>query len=207
MDDPIAASPALVVAQKRELLELFTEFEGKNSYVVRDAEGTELLYAAEARKGILAFFLRSWLKAARPFTLAVATPGGERYLTIRRPWRWYFYRIDVADGAGAPLGAVRRRFKILGRRYTIEGPGGEDLAELHGPLIRPWTFKLLIGDREVGAIRKRWSGLLREAFTDADTFGVEFADPALPLALRKLALAATFLIDFVHFEARTAARD
>ncbi|MCA9773364.1 MAG: hypothetical protein KC466_13200 [Myxococcales bacterium] len=207
MEDPIAAAEALVVTQKRELLEIFTELEGKNNYEIRDDHGRAVLYAGEANRGVLAFILRSWLKAARPFTLAVANPAGERYLTVRRPWRFYFYRLEVSDGAGAPLGVVRRRFKILGRRYTIDGADGQSIAELHGPLIRPWTFKLIVGDREVGAIRKRWSGILKEAFTDADNFGVEFADATLPVVLRRLVLAATFLIDFVHFEARTTRRD
>ena len=30
------------------------------------------------------------------------------------------------------------------------------------------------GDTQVGEIRKQWSGLVREAFTDADNFGVTF---------------------------------
>jgi hypothetical protein len=51
----------------------------------------------------------------------------------------------------------------------------------------------------VGRITKQWSGLLREAFTDADTFGVQLG-PGMDPRLRTLALAATFLIDFLYFE-------
>lgn len=207
MTDPIASAAALVVAQKREWLELLTEFEGKNRYAVRDAGGRELLYAAEAGDGLLRFLLRGWLKAARPFTMKVVTPDGGAYLTIRRPWRFYFYRVEVSDGAGAALGAIVRRFALVRRKYRVEDASGQELAQLFGPLLRPWTFFVRIGDREVGAIRKRWSGLLKEAITDADTFGVEFTDPSLSPALRKLLIAATFLVDFVHFEARTSGRD
>jgi hypothetical protein len=37
-------------------------------------------------------------------------------------------------------------------------------------------FKVLSpdGSTEVGKISKQWSGLLREAFTDADNFGISF---------------------------------
>ena len=44
------------------------------------------------------------------------------------------------------------------------------------------------GSTEVGKISKQWSGLLREAFTDADNFGISFPmdlvmNPALPLTM------------------------
>ena len=45
------------------------------------------------------------------------------------------------------------------------------------------------------------SGLMKEAFTDADTFGVQFG-PSMPENHRALILAATFLIDFLYFEDR-----
>ena len=71
--------------------------------------------------------------------------------------------------------------------------------ELRGPLLRPWTFFIDQGDREVGKITKRWSGALKEVFTDADNFAVHF--PAeLSLSEKSLLLGAVFLIDFVHFE-------
>ena len=40
---------------------------------------------------------------------------------------------------------------------------------------------------------------MKEAFTDADTFGVEFGHMMAP-NLRPLVLGATFLIDFLYFE-------
>jgi len=52
---------------------------------------------------------------------------------------------------------------------------------------------------EAGVIRKQWGGLLRELFTDADAFGVEF-QPHVPVEVRKLLLVATFLVDFTCFE-------
>jgi len=53
----------------------------------------------------------------------------------------------------------------------------------------------MLGEQEIGRISKKWSGLLAEAFTDADTFGVEFG-PAMAPPLCALVLAATFLIEF-----------
>ena len=72
---------------------------------------------------------------------------------------------------------------------------------LRGPFFKPWTFNVEQNGREVGKIQKQWSGLGKELFTSADNFGVTFGDMDDP-RLRTLVVAATFLIDFVHFEKR-----
>jgi len=51
----------------------------------------------------------------------------------------------------------------------------------------------------VGEIKKKWSGLLKELFTDADNFGVSFPSGASAKE-KALILGATFLIDFLYFE-------
>ena len=94
--------------------------------------------------------------------------------------------------------SARKRAVSVGITYPPH-PSGAELAVLHGPFFRPWTFRVLVAGREVGQITKQWSGLLREAFTDADTFGVQYG-PGMNPQLRALALAATFLIDFLYFE-------
>ena len=52
---------------------------------------------------------------------------------------------------------------------------------------------------EHGTITKKWSGLLKESFSDADNFGITYA-PEWDVKLKALFLGAVFLIDFVHFE-------
>ncbi|MCA9720712.1 MAG: hypothetical protein KC468_38980 [Myxococcales bacterium] len=195
----IASASRLAVQQQREMLEVFTSFESSNRYVVRAADGQVALYAAESGGGALAFLTRSFLKAKRPFTMHVLRPGGGVALTLRRPWNWFFSELRVDDERGQPLGMIDQRFALFARRFVILGPGGEALAELHGPWFRPWTFRIMRGGQELGKITKQWSGLLKEAFTDADNFGLELG-PAMEPQLRTLALAATFLIDFLYFE-------
>ena len=74
-----------------------------------------------------------------------------------------------------------------------------EIFQLYGPILHPWTFIIRIGDREVGKITKKWSGLLKEAFTKADNFGITFPT-GVDLIRKSLLLGAVFLIDFVHFE-------
>ncbi len=62
-------------------------------------------------------------------------------------------------------------------------------------------FKVLSadGEQEVGEICKLWSGFVKEAFTDADNFGVTFP-PNLDVRIKATLLGAVFLIDFMFFE-------
>jgi uncharacterized protein YxjI len=110
-----------------------------------------------------------------------------------------FSEVSVFDEQGRALGTVKRRFRVLGRRYTVYGPDGAELFELDGPLLHPWTFHITYQGQRIGKITKEWSGLLKEAFTDADNFGVSF--PAeMAVEHKAVFLGAVFLIDFVHFE-------
>jgi hypothetical protein len=76
---------------------------------------------------------------------------------------------------------------------------GRELFRLYGPLLHPWTFEIRQGEKVQGRIVKKWSGLAKEALTDADVFGVTFPAGA-NAATKALLLGAVFLIDFVHFE-------
>lgn len=51
----------------------------------------------------------------------------------------------------------------------------------------------------MGRISKQWSGLAREAFTDADNFGISFPQN-LDVKIKAVLLGAVFLIDFMFFE-------
>lgn len=52
---------------------------------------------------------------------------------------------------------------------------------------------------QVGKVTKQWSGLVREAFTDADNFGISFPMD-LDVNIKAVVLGACFLIDFMFFE-------
>jgi uncharacterized protein YxjI len=197
----LAQAPALVIRQQKEMLEVFTDFETKNRYVVQLPDGQPALYAAEQGGGAMAFLTRSFLKSRRPFTMRLLDAHGQVVFVLERPWTWFFSELHVRDGQGQRLGMIDQRWAFFARRFAVLDANNREVAQLHGPFFRPWTFRVMQGDQEVGRITKQWSGLLREAFTDADTFGVQLG-PQLDERLRALALAATFLIDFLYFEDR-----
>ncbi|KAJ6669364.1 hypothetical protein lerEdw1_008173 [Lerista edwardsae] len=51
----------------------------------------------------------------------------------------------------------------------------------------------------VGRISKQWTGFVKEAFTDADNFGIQFP-MNLDVKMKAVMLGACFLIDFMFFE-------
>lgn len=49
------------------------------------------------------------------------------------------------------------------------------------------------GSKQVGTITKKWSGFIKEAFTDADNFGIQFPMD-LDVTVKATLLGALFLI-------------
>ncbi len=192
----LSSISSLVVSQQKEWGEILSGFETKNRYAVSDVSGSRLYLAAEEAGPTL---LRWFLKALRPFTIAVLTEDGQVVLRVVRPFRFYFHRAEVVDSQGQSLGVIQRRFSVLRRIYSVLDSSGEEIFQLFGPILHPWTFQIRNDGVEYGKITKKWSGLLKEGFTDADNFGVMF--PAeWDVKLKALFLGAVFLIDFVHFE-------
>lgn len=208
MTDPLVQTTSQVLAnthglrvqQQKEWGEIITGWETRNRYEITDSSGQTLFFAGEVDGS---WFARAFLKAKRPFTLEVKDTLGMTALTVRRPWTWFFSRADIFDGNGVQLGTIQQRFAIFQRRYTLLDARGGEIGELHGPFFKPWTFKIRVSGAECGKISKKWSGLLKEAFSDADNFGVEFG-PQIGPDLRTICLGATFLIDFVHFENKSS---
>lgn len=201
MDSIVADRERVLIHQTKEWGEILLGFESKNRYELRDESGQRLGLAAEEAKGVGQWFLRNLFGRCRRATIHVYDEAGNEIGRGEKPFRWFFHRMEVFDGE-QKLGAVQRKWSWLHRVFAVENAAGQEVMQIVSPLFRIWTFRLLFRDQEAGVIRKRWGGLLKEMFTDADAFGVEVA-PHVPLEVRKLLLVATFLIDFTCFENNT----
>jgi len=191
----------LTVRQRKKWLEILLSFEMKNAYDVFDQTQKPVLHVREEGSGLLSFLKRVFLGPTRPFTASVTDPSrSEVWMQLRRPFRFIFHRLEVHGADGTLVGAIQKKWSWVRRVYDVENGRGEVVAELFGPLLKPWTFEILVRGQTRGAIRKRWSGWGKELFTDADNFGVELAN--LDSDLKMLAFAATVLLDVVHFERR-----
>ena len=185
----------LIVRQKVELFEAFTQLETKNQYTVSTPDGHSLLYAYE-ESGALG---RIFLKNHRPLSIHVVDNKNQPVLTASRRFFWFLSHLHVQDGHGRVVGSLRRRFNLLSRRFTIEDSAGTVLAEIRGPLLRPNTF-IIYKQEEIGRVTKQWSGIGREVFTDADTFRVEMDTTKMNQDFGLLMLASALAIDLDFFE-------
>lgn len=197
----LATRPRLFIRQRKEWTEILVDWETRNQYAVLDEGGSELGRIAERAGGIGAFLRRGILRSHRGFEIAVTDAAGQPLLQLSRGFFLLFSDLEVRAADSRPLGRVRRRFGLLYKRYDLEDEHDRVFARVQSPRWRLWTFPVHgeEGAREA-VISKRWGGLLREAFSDADTFGVDFGQGPWSPPERAVIFAAAVSIDFDFFE-------
>lgn len=194
----IQRTSELHVVQRKELAELFG-FETRNKYSI-EAEGVPVAFAAEQGKGGLAFLARMLLGHFRTFEIHFFDAARNLVFRAVHPFRWILQRLEVLSAAGRPIGAIQQRLAFFSKRFDVLDANGRVLLSVSSPVWRPWTFSLTRYDQEVARIEKKWSGVLTEAFMDADRFRVLFLAPDLGADERVLVLAGAVFVDLMYFE-------
>jgi uncharacterized protein YxjI len=199
----LAESQQLIVTQRKELAELLG-VESRNKYEIVNARGAAVGFAAEQGHGFLAFLFRQALGHLRTFDVTFFDQARQVMMVAHHPFRWFFQRFEIRGPEGASIGSLQRRWGIFHRVFDLCDASDTVLLSVSSPLWKPWTFEFLRDGRPVAAVRKKWSGLLREAFLDADNFQIEFAPGPLSQTERKLLLAAAVFIDLIYFERKAS---
>lgn len=188
--------PELIVRQEREIVEIFTSFETANRYSVLTPDGTQLLYAYEES----GTFRRQFMGTHRPLSIHVIDDNSQPILEASRDFFWFLSHLYVSQ-AGRHIGTLNRQFALFSRKFTLSDSADRTIAQIDGSLLRYFTFIVKSAQgSELGRITKQWSGIGREAFTDADTFQIQFTDSGTDQDFRLLMLAAAFAIDLDFFE-------
>jgi hypothetical protein len=180
-------------------LEVLFGAEMANRYNVLTDAGAG--YALETTDGLLGLLKRLLLRSHRTLDVEVFDPREQLTLTLSRPFYWLFSDMTVRDADNRKLGSVRRRFHLLNKRYDLHGPEGRIFARVNAPFWRIWKFPI-VDDRgdQVALVRKRWKGLMREMYTDADKFTVELGERSWSVEQRAVLFAACLSIDLDFFE-------
>ncbi|XP_029828951.3 phospholipid scramblase 1 [Ixodes scapularis] len=199
----------IIIKQKVELLEVFTGFETANKYAILNSMGQDVFFAAEDSDCCT----RNCCGSIRPFGMKIMDNTGREVMFIDRPLRcdtcWFpccLQTMEVMAPPGSPIGYLVQEWSILYPKFRVENAAHETVLRIEGPACR-WrccsdvVFQVLSKDglHQVGKITKQWSGLLKEAFTDADNFGVSFPMD-LDVNIKGVLVGAAFLIDFMFFE-------
>ncbi len=192
----LLAHPQLYVQQRKEWTEILIDWETRNKYAVLDDDRRELAWIAERATGLGGALKRAIFRSHRAFEIDVIDRSGIVMINLSRSFFWFFSDLEVRIGEER-MGSVRRRFGLLHKRYDLHDQTGDVIASISSPLWRLWRFPI---SGTSASIAKKWGGALREFFTDADTYLVDFADHPWTPQQRAVILAAAISIDFDFFE-------
>ena len=187
----LLAHDVVVVRQKAKLVEM------TNQYLLEDAEGNQIGVVEQVGQNLLRKALRLLTSVDQYLThrLEIRDASGTVVLGLLRPAKFLKSKVEVSDGAGAPVGTIVQQ-NVMGKKwFTLEAPDGSILGELLGENWVSWDFQIVDPTGTVVArVNKKWAGMLREGFTTADTYVFQ-AEPSLTGPLRQLAFAAATAID------------
>lgn len=192
----------LVEQHARQWLEILLNWEQRNEYAVTGVNNALVGSVVEQARGFGSALARLTLGSHRPFEICVLEPGtNEVMLEFRRPFFFLFSNLEVQSATGRLLGRVERRFGLIAKKYELLNAEDEIFARISSPAWRPWTFPVLtVEGEECARITKKWSGLAREFYTDADNFAIDFGTMDWSLEERAVLFAAAISIDFDFFE-------
>jgi uncharacterized protein YxjI len=190
---------SILVHQVHELGEWFG-FETRNKYEIFDENKKSIGFAAEQNKGFLGFLARQFLGHWRSFEIHFFSSQRQLAFIAHHPFRWYFQRLEVKSTDGKKLGAIQKRFSIFTKRFDIENAKGLVVMEVASPIWKLWTFNFMHAGKAMASVKKKWSGLLAEGFTDKDNFLVEYSSPTLTEEEKIVILASAVYVDLLYFE-------
>ncbi len=197
----LAGTQRVFIEQRKEWTEVLVDWETRNQYVVATEDGESIAHIAEKSGGFLDHAKRFFLRSHRGFEVGIFDLEGIALLFLRRGFFLVFSDLEVARPGGEIVGLVKRRWGVLYRNYDLVDAHGRVFAHVKGPRWRIWTFPVLGKEgRHEATISKKWGGLLKEAFADADTFGIDFQGPEWSDEERAVIFAAALSIDFDFFE-------
>ncbi len=190
-----------MIQQVKEWGEIIINWETANRYKLMDINKNEIGFVAERHKGLMTTLGRQFLRSHRPFSVDIFNESKKSVLHLSRKFFFFFSNMFIETNEGVRVGAVRRRFGILNKKYDLCDEYGRVFATVKSPFWKIWTFPIIDRSGKVqGAISKKWGGVLKEVFTDADCFLLDYGQGAWTDNQRAVLLATAISIDFDFFE-------
>ncbi|XP_049270079.1 phospholipid scramblase 2-like [Rhipicephalus sanguineus] len=191
----------IVIQQKVELIEVFLGIDSANAYEAKNAMG-QLIYNIRENSS---FCARCCCGPQRCLEIDVSDYTNTVVIHIVRPLRCShcccfccLQAVEVQAPPGTPIARIRQRWSICHPYFTIYSPEDEPALHVVGPICTEsmpckCDVKFEVRSRDgvaIGAVTKEWGGLVKEYFTDADSFNVTFPlDLAVNMKAALLALS------------------
>ncbi|XP_064408720.1 phospholipid scramblase 1-like [Latimeria chalumnae] len=199
----------ILIHQQVSLVEALTGFEANSKFEIKNSLGQRVYFAAEENDCCN----RNCCGPNRSFTIRVLDNTGRDVMVVSRPLRCStccfpccLQELEVQAPPGIPVGYVVQEWHPCLPKFTIQNERREAVLKIVGPCITCSCFndvhfkvKSLDEMLVVGKISKQWTGLLKEALTASDNFGIQFPMD-LDVKMKAVMVGACFLIDFMFFE-------
>uniref|UniRef100_UPI00398F77E6 phospholipid scramblase 2-like n=1 Tax=Pristiophorus japonicus TaxID=55135 RepID=UPI00398F77E6 len=199
----------VLIHQKVELVEALFRFETKNKYVIKNSMGQKI-YSAKEKSDCCT---RNCCGSLRYFHMKLMDNDDREVIHLVRPFKcvscWFpccLQELEVQSPPGTTIGYVKQTWHPFLPKFSIQNVERATVLRIVGPCFAcnccgDIAFEVKPPDesRNIGRISKQWSGLAKEALTDADNFGVQFP-MNLDVKMKAALLGACFLIDFMFFE-------
>lgn len=169
----------------------------RDVYDLLDPESQAVIGEVKDEPAAWAKWLRLLVKKVYLPTFVNVYAGGSSQvlLTVRKHPGFLRTRLEVLDAQGRCLAQLRSKLFSLGGAFVIFDSAGLEIGQLKGDW-KGWDYTATIQGQPVGVVTKKWAGVLKEVFTNADQYLVKAERPEqLPLLLG-LALA----VDVVYKE-------
>lgn len=215
--EPLLRLDKILVKQKKEFIEVLTGWETNNKYEILNSQGQKIFYAAEDTNPCM----RICCGPQRGFTIHIVNNNNQEVLRISREFKccagccWCAgccsccaHVVEVSLPSGEIIGYIKQGGSCWSAHYKILDENMNQILKIKGPCCicdGPCcpcdnNFQLVNNDgAAVGRVQKVYSGIVKEMFTDADNFCIEFP-PDLSVKSKSTLLGALFLIDFMFFE-------
>lgn len=192
----------LTIIQQFENLPVFTSWEGRKRFAIKNAGHANVFYAVLCS-----------VTMTHPLDILLMDNDGRSVMHIRHPNNSMgdslcgtLPRTNVISDNGINLGSIDEIWDLCSRKLAINDASNSEIFTLEGPActrdIFDLTFELITkGGSRVGSVSRQIGGFTTLQHLSVDLLGVTFPID-LAVSLKAVLLASAFVIDYLFTEKR-----
>lgn len=178
-------------------------FKFESEYKVFNEKGTQIGFIRQRVSfGHKLLRIFAGIKAMMPFLLEITDMQGNNVAIIKKGWTWFMSEITVLNEHHQILGIIKQKWSFLKPKFIIMDSTRSKIAEIKGDW-KAWNFYINQPDGSpIGTINKKWGGVMKEVFTDADKYNVSIKEEYQENTDKIVIVSTAITIDMVLKESK-----